>query len=231
MIWYSSGSYSRSASWMITSGAVTDSTAVRIAAPLPRFAAWRWTLTLRSLRKRSATSNVPSADPSSTTTSCWTQGCRRTRWRTRPRVGASLKAGTITARFASILLQLTPPAKICSGPRNPPPRPSPARGKGESHCSGRDGCARQGPGIRPAGWALPARLGPAQYGHRDPGCSRLGGPRHLRSVASASLQRRLDVLVVGAPAGGRTRPAQLSAEHGAGHGAGALGRCDQPGAS
>src|ERR1700736_2943156 len=116
MIWYSSGSYSRSASWMITSGAVTDSTAVRIAAPLPRFTAWRWTLTLRSLRKRSATSNVPSADPSSTTTSCWTHGCRRTRWRTRPRVGASLKAGTITARFASILLQLTPPAKICSRP-------------------------------------------------------------------------------------------------------------------
>src|SRR5260370_42602273 len=55
---------------------------------------------------------VPSAEPSSTTTSCWTQGCRRTRWRTRPRVGASLKAGTITARLASITLQLTARVKF-----------------------------------------------------------------------------------------------------------------------
>ena len=61
----SSGSYSRSASWMSTRSPVTCARPVRIAAPLPRLRSWVTTRTVLSASWRS-TSRVPSVLPSST---------------------------------------------------------------------------------------------------------------------------------------------------------------------
>src|SRR5919201_5817636 len=90
----STGSYSRSASWMTAISPSTCGIAARTAAPLPRFC-WRTSTTASfPARHWSTTSPVPSVDPSSTTTICLSRSSRHTASSTAAIVAASLKAGT-----------------------------------------------------------------------------------------------------------------------------------------
>src|SRR6266545_181969 len=89
----SAGSYSMSASWMTAISPSRCGIAARIAAPLPRFS-WRTTTTPSRSRHHSSTRDVPSVEPSSTTTICLSRSSALTRSSTSPIVDSSLKAGT-----------------------------------------------------------------------------------------------------------------------------------------
>ena len=81
---------------MMTMGVFTAASPVRTAAPLPPLRVCRRRVTFGLPLKPPATSNVPSVEQSSTTTTCPTAGWRRTRPSTWPRVAASLNAGIMT---------------------------------------------------------------------------------------------------------------------------------------
>src|SRR3954452_324877 len=112
----SSGSYSRSASWISTSSPRTCSSPVRIAAALPRLAGWRTSWTVESSMAVRIWV-VPSVDPSSTTTISRSTGSstRRMRRSTSATVLRSLYTGTMTERVrpsgsrrSSSLMPVTP---------------------------------------------------------------------------------------------------------------------------
>ena len=63
---YSCGSYSRSASWMITTSPVAAAMPVRRAAPLPMFFSWRMILSTKGAISLARMSRVPSLEKSST---------------------------------------------------------------------------------------------------------------------------------------------------------------------
>src|SRR5207248_5688579 len=142
-----------------------------------------------------ATWKVPSPEPSSTTTSCWTHGCRSTRWRTCPRVGASLKAGTITARFASTLLQLAIRGKFAGPHPDPPPQagegnapdpPQAGEGNAPDPTQAGEGNApdptQAGEGESNSGHHRFGHRVPLSSGHREP-CTPQPRDGHLRTLA------------------------------------------------
>src|SRR5712691_283963 len=98
----SSGSYSRSASWISTRSPVTAPSPVRTAAPLPRLCGWNTTRTVLS-PSWDRTSRVPSSLPSSTITISRSIGrsTPRIRRTTSATVFRSLKTGTMTDSFRS----------------------------------------------------------------------------------------------------------------------------------
>ena len=96
---YSCGSYSRSASWMMTMSPVTAANPVRRAAPLPRLRSCRTRRHRPAAASSRKASPVPSVEQSSTTTISFSRGTAFTRERISRIVPISLYAGMTTDSF------------------------------------------------------------------------------------------------------------------------------------
>ena len=98
---YSSGEYSRSASWIIIMSPVTAAKPRRSAAPLPPLRGWRSRMKPSSFCSRSRIAGVPSVDTSSTTISSMRILTARTRRMISSTVSCSLYTGITTESSGS----------------------------------------------------------------------------------------------------------------------------------